>query len=573
MSGDLLSLGIGNGSQNETLKLQSNYLRGRIPDELAKDTSHFEEAEIQLLKFHGTYQQEDRDQRKARKANGLEKAYQFMVRTRIPGGALTAQQYLAHDSICERFANRTLRITTRQGIQLHGVLKGNLRAAIHDINDALVSTLAACGDVNRNVMACAAPVGDVVHTRLQELAHELAVRLAPRSRAYHEIWVNGEKLDTPAPAEPDSEPLYGPTYLPRKFKIGIAYPGDNCIDVYTQDIGLIAELANKRLSGFTVVVGGGLGMTHGKSETFPRTAEPLCFSKPEDVVELAEAIVTVQRDFGDRKNRKHARMKYLIEDRGIEWFRGEVERRLGRALESAHHVQFEDVCDHLGWQRQADSKWFLGIYVENGRVKDTSTCRLRTALRHIIARFKPEIRLTGQQNILLTGIVAHDRAAISRALLDHGVLIDPHQLDLRRYAMACPAMPTCGLALTDAERALPSVVAEIQAELAELGLSGERLSIRMTGCPNGCSRPYMGDVGFVGRSLDLYDIFLGGDWANTRLNAVYQHGVRRGALASVLRPVLRLWKNERSNGETFGDYCHRAGFDYLRQACQERSLA
>ncbi len=572
MSDDLLSLGPGKGSHNEALKIESDYLRGRITQEMAKPTSHFEESEIQLLKFHGTYQQEDRDQRKARKAQGLEKAYQFMVRTRIPGGALTFQQYLAQDLIAERFANGTLRITTRQGLQLHGVLKGDLRSAIHEINDALLSTLAACGDVNRNVMACPAPVGDRVHNRLQELAHELAMHLAPRSRAYHEIWIDGEKLQTPDPQQ-DVEPIYGPTYLPRKFKIGIAYPGDNCVDVYTQDIGLVAELDGEHLSGFTVLVGGGLGMTHGKTETFPRTATPLCFSTPANVVALAEAIVTVQRDFGDRKNRKHARMKYLIEDRGIQWFRAQVEQRLGRSIDPPHAVKLEDVCDHLGWHSQANGKWFLGIYVENGRVKDTQTNQLRKALRLVITEFMPGIRLTAQQNILLTDIAAEYRPAVDEILRSHGIENEPLELDVRRYAMACPAMPTCGLALADAERALPSVVSEIQAELTALGLTKERLSIRMTGCPNGCSRPYMGDIGFVGRSLDLYDIFLGGDWANTRLNAVYEHGVRRDALTPTLRPILHLWKNERFEGETLGDYSHRVGFDYLRHACEERKLA
>ncbi len=563
---DLLRLGPGAGSKNEALKARSDGLRGGIAAELAADTTHFDEDQIQLLKFHGTYQQEDRDARQTRKAAGAEKAYQMMVRSRIPGGVLTPEQYLAQDDIAERFANGTLRITTRQGFQLHGVLKGDLRPTIKAINASLLSTLAACGDVNRNVMACPAPITTRAQARVQEIAHDLAMHLAPRTSAYHEIWIDGEQVDTvEAPRAEEVEPIYGPTYLPRKFKIAVAFPGDNCIDVYTQDVGLVAHLDGEELAGFTVLIGGGMGMTHGKSDTYPRAATPLCFAAPDEVIPVVETIVTIQRDYGDRQNRKHARMKYLVEERGIVWFRAETERRLGKLLCGPRPVAWHDVDDHLGWHAQTGGNLFLGLYVENGRVKDTEDVRMRTGLRAVVERFKPGVRLTAQQNILLTDIAPAQRGLVEAMLSAHGVATDPDAVGVRRHAMACPALPTCGLALSDAERALPALMTEIEADLTELGLDGERLSVRMTGCPNGCARPYMGDIGLVGKTKDVYNLYIGGDWENTRLNALYASSVRTGDLAATLRPLLTLWRDERADGETFGDFCHQHGVEALRE--------
>src|SRR5947209_11165399 len=348
---NLISLGEGVGSKVERIKIESNNLRGHIREELDQDTSHFSEDQVQLIKFHGMYQQEDRDARQKRKAAGSEKAYQFMLRSRIPGGMVTAEQYLTEDDLAGRYANGTLRITTRQGFQLHGIIKGDLHSTIHTINEALLSTLAACGDVNRNVMACPAPAANQAQTKIDEVAHQIATHLAPRSGAYHEIWVDGEQIDTIETPQ-DVEPIYGPTYLPRKFKIGIAYPGDNCVDIYTQDIGLVAYLEGESLAGFTILIGGGMGMTHGKAETYPRLGTPLCDVTVEEALPVVETIVTVQRDFGDRQNRKHARMKYLVEERGIEWFLAEVERRLGYTLQEPRPVILHDVEDHLGWHRQ-----------------------------------------------------------------------------------------------------------------------------------------------------------------------------------------------------------------------------
>ena len=563
---NLLSLGPGEGSKVEHIKVKSHNLRGHIAEELAQDTTHFSDEQVQLIKFHGLYQQEDRDARRdARQTRtvGAEKAYQFMIRSRIPGGALTAEQYLVEDDLAGRYANGTLRITTRQGLQLHGVLKGDLRSAIHTINEALLSTKSACGDVNRNVMACPAPVANRAQAQVEEIAHCIAMRLAPRSSAYHEIWVDGEQVHTIEPLqENEVEPIYGPTYLPRKFKIGVAFQGDNCVDIYTQDIGLVAELDEERLAGFTILVGGGMGMTHGKSETFPRVGTPLCFATVDEVLPVVETIVTIQRDYGDRQNRKHARMKYVVEERGIAWFRAELERRLGHSVLDPHALSWHNVEDHLGWHIQGDGRWFLGLYVENGRIKDDFTGHLRTALRHAVQEFRPGIRLTGQQNILLTDLTEMQRAPLEALLAAYGVCTDP-VVGVRRYAMACPALPTCGLALAEAERALPELVRQIEADLVALGMADEPLSVRMTGCPNGCARPYMGDIGIVGRTKDVYNIYLGGDWSNTRLNTLYAASVHLKDLAATVRPLLALWRDERIAGETFGDFCYRVGLDYL----------
>jgi sulfite reductase (ferredoxin) len=565
MDKDLISLGLGQGSKVEAMKLASHYLRGELAGELASDTTHLTEESIQLLKFHGSYEQEDRDQRAARKAAGEEKAYQFMIRSRIPGGVLTSEQYLVHDDLASKYGNGTVRLTTRQSIQLHGVLKRNLRSTIREINDALLSTLAACGDVNRNVMGCPAPLTDRAHAHILETVNAIMHHLTPHTGAYHELWLNGERVDPQAAANED-EPIYGPTYLPRKFKIGVAHAGDNCVDVFTQDIGLISVLEGDRLAGFTLVIGGGMGMTHNKPNTYPRAALPLCFVRPDEVIPVVEAIVTVQRDYGDRTDRKHARMKYVVAERGIPWYREQVEERLGRKLADPLPIAFENVDDHLGWNRQADGRYYLGVFVQSGRIKDDGAFRLRSGLRRLAETLRPGIRITGQQNLLITDIAADQRAQVEDIMRTHGVELDLQRLGVSRFSMACPASPTCGLAVAESERALPKLLEELEAELNALGLGGERLSVRITGCPNGCARPYMGDIGFVGRSAGLYDVFLGGDWQNTRLNAQYASGVRYEQLIPFLRPLLSDWRAQRSGDETFGAFAHRVGFDALRAA-------
>jgi sulfite reductase (ferredoxin) len=563
---NLLHLGPGTGSKVEHIKAESHHMRGQIAEELVQDTSRFSDPQVQLMKFHGIYQQENRDVRQARKALGEEKAYQFMARTRIPGGRITAEQYLVHDDLADRYANGTLRITTRQGFQLHGILKGDLPPTIQAINEALLTTLAACGDVNRNVMACPAPVSDCAHRQIDDISQRIAQHLTPRSRAYHEIWIDGEQVKSDEqPGEDETEPIYGSTYLPRKFKIGIAALGDNCIDVYTQDIGLVASLKDGRLEGFTALIGGGMGMTHNKTETFPRLATPLCFAHGDEVLPIVETIVKVQRDYGDRQNRKHARMKYLVEERGIAWFRNEVEQRLGYSLQDPRPLTWHHAEDHLGWHTQEDERWFLGLYVENGRIKDDDALRTRTGLRHAIEEFRPNIRLTPQQNILLTDLAANQRAPLTALLASYGIPVDPAELGTRRFAMACPALPTCGLALAEAERALPAVVRQIETDLQALGMAHVPLGIRMTGCPNGCARPHMGDIGFVGRTKDVYNIYVGGDMLNTRMNTLYAASVHVKDLATTLRPLLALWKEKRLPDENFGDFCYRVGLENLQE--------
>lgn len=549
-------------SEVERVKRDSRGLRGPLAAELANDASHLSEAGQQLLKFHGSYEQEDRDQRRERKRAGLEPAYQFMTRSRVPGGVLTAAQYLAHDDLASRYGNGTLRATTRQTIQLHGVVKGDLRSTIRALNDALVSTLATCGDVNRNVMTCPSPEADGLRGQVLDIARRISDDLLPRTRAYHEIWIDGEAAEGGS-AEPEPDPIYADRYLPRKFKTTIAFPDDNCTDVYANDLGFLVVAEGGRLTGFNVLVGGGLGQTHGKAETFPRLADPLGFITPDDVVDVARAVVLAQRDHGNRENRRRARLKYLIDERGIDWFRGEVEERLGRQLAPPVDVTVTAVHDHLGWHEQGDGRWFYGLYLENGRIHDSAEHALRTALRGVVETLGPGVHMTPQQNLLLTGIPERQRSLVDRILADHGVKGKDAISTVRRWAMACPALPTCPLALAEAERAMPGVLDTLDHELKVLGLADVPFTVRMTGCPNGCARPYTADLAFVGRSLDKYVVYVGGNMEGTRLNHVYADLVPREQLVSTVRPLLDRFRRERQPGERFGDFWHRLGPDTL----------
>ncbi|HEV8304557.1 MAG TPA: NADPH-dependent assimilatory sulfite reductase hemoprotein subunit [Gemmatimonadales bacterium] len=540
----------------EKVKEASRGLRGALAQELAAETSHFEDDTAQLLKFHGAYQQDDRDTRRARSDAGDEPAYSFMVRCKIPGGVLTAEQYLALDRLAGRYGNGTLRITTRQDNQFHGVLKGDLKATIRALNDALVTTLGACGDVQRNVVCCPAPVPGGLRNAALDAARRISAHLLPRTRAYHEIWLNGERVGGDPPA-PESDPVYGERYLPRKFKTGIAFPDDNCTDVYSNDLGFVVIADGDRIAGFNVLVGGGLGMTHGKKTTYPRLADALGFVAPDEIVEVAEAVVTVQRDYGNRRDRRHARLKYLLEARGLEWFRGQVEARLGRPMAPPAAVRVTDVHDHLGWHDQGDGRAFYGLFVENGRIADAEAVRLRSAVRRIVEDLRPGVHFTPQQNLLFTGIADGQRATLEALLADHGVPALDAVSTVRRWSMACPALPTCGLALAEAERALPGVIDDLECELARLGLADERLTVRMTGCPNGCARPYTADLAFVGRSADKYTIFVGGNLEGTRLAVAYADLVPRDRLVVTVRPLLERYRAERLPGEGFGDFCRR----------------
>ena len=546
----------------EEIKTSSGGLRGTLPVEVADGSTHFSETARHLLKFHGAYEQDDRDARRARKDAGEEPAYSFMVRAKLPGGVLTGRQYQVFDALAGRYANGTLRVTTRQDFQLHGVVKGDLKGTIAAMNAALVTTLGACGDVVRNVVTCPAPARDPVRQEVLGIAARLSAHLLPATRAYHEIWLNGERV-TEDRGENAAEVLYGARYLPRKFKIGFGSPDDNCCDVHSNDLGFLTLRDGGTIEGFNVLVGGGLGATHNKPNTYPRLASPLAFVRREDVCRVSEAVVAVHRDYGDRTNRKHARLKYVIDDHGLPWFRERVEEFLGRPLGPARPVEVTDIHDHLGWHDEGDGWWFHGVYVEHGRIADTSDVRLRTALREIVTRVRPDvgIRLTPQQNILITGIAERRRTLVARILADHGVSDVTEVSPVRRWSMACPALPTCGLALAEAERALPGVLATLEHELARLGIPGAELTVRMTGCPNGCARPYTADLAFVGRSADRYTVYVGGTMLGTRLGVAYADLVRRDDLVGVVRPLLERYQRERLPNERFGDYAHRVGVE------------
>jgi sulfite reductase (ferredoxin) len=554
--------GLDGVSSNESIKANSNHLRGLIKEELVDDAPAFTEDSEQLLKFHGVYQQDDRDRRKEARARGLDKHHQLMIRTRIPGGIVPAEAYLAHDDIAEKWANGTLRVTTRQDFQFHGVLKGDLKKSIRAINDGLLTTLGGCGDVERNIMCCPEPSADPFHAQVHRSIAALVAELTPRTRAYHEIWLDGEVAET---SEPEAEPLYRGRYLPRKFKTTVALEGDNCVDVYAHDLAIVAMRGEDGgLRGFNLLVGGGLGRTHNKPETFVAVAQPLAFVPPDEIVGVAREVVAVQRDYGDRTNRRHARLKYTIADRGLDWFRAAVERRLGYALQPAEPLSWQPVDDHLGWHEQGDGRYYLGIFIENGRIADVGDVRYRTGLRKIVEELRLEVRLTAQQNVILAGIAPADRVRVDELLAEHGIAEVDSLPRALRYSMACPAIPTCGLAVAEAERALPGLVRQLAAMLDELGLADERVSFRMSGCPNGCSRPYLGDVGFVGTTLGKYDVMLGGDFNGTRLNRLFAPNVPFGEIIPLLSPLFEAFRAERQAGEGFGDWVERLGFDAVR---------
>lgn len=549
-------------SKVEVIKSVSHRLRGTIARSIAEGASEFGEADKQLLKFHGIYQGYDRDSATALKQAGKSKDVSFMVRVRIPAGRLTPAQYLALDALAERHGGRSLRITTRQTIQFHGVASGELKATMAGINEVMLTTLAACGDVVRNVTATPAPIADAVHRRLQEDARLLSAALSPRTRAYHEIWVDGEPL-VGAPLE--EEPLYGAAYLPRKFKIGIATPDDNSIDVLTNDLAIIALFEAGELRGYNLALGGGLGMTHGNPDTYPRLASPIAFVAPDDLLPAVQAVVRLQRDHGDRANRKHARLKYLVDARGAAWIKQTLESYFGGPLAEPRPMPPFRIVDHLGWRPQGDGRWYLGVPITSGRIKDQGAVRLRSALREAIARYQPTPILTPQQDILLADVAEADRPAIELVLRKHGVRLAREFSPVARWSLACPALPTCGLALSEAERVKDDLIGAIEAALVGHGLGDERISVRITGCPNGCARPYAGDIGIVGRMPGHYALYVGGDFEGTRLSERLLDKVAYGDIAATLEPLFAFFARCRNPGEGFGDFCHRHPVELLRE--------
>lgn len=549
-------------SRNEGIKAASRGLRGGIAEGLRDViTGQLDEDDTQLTKFHGIYQQDDRDVRAERGRKKMEKAFSFMARVRVPGGQMTPAQWLALDDIAEERTSGSLRVTTRQAIQFHGIIKSNLQPAIASINKALMDTLAACGDVNRNVMCAVNPYESKVHAQALKLAQDMSDHLSPRTTAYHEIWIDGEKvIDASRDAGEEEEPIYGKTYLPRKFKATVAVPPQNDVDVYAHDLSFVARLEGETLIGWDVLVGGGMGMTHGETDTFPRTADVLGFCTPEQAIDVAEKVVIVQRDFGDRSVRKHARLKYTIERGGIDWFRGEVEKRLGYTLGPVHTPVFASRGDRYGWVKGDDGNWHVTLFLESGRVKDWPEKKLQTGMREIARMLdgRAVIILTPNQNLTIANIAPAQKAAVEALLAEHNMDITA-DTGLRRNSMACVALPTCGLALAESERYMPHLLSELEAQLAQAGLDQDDIVIRMTGCPNGCARPYLAEIAFVGRGPGTYNLYLGGNFSGERLNKLYAQDVGEAAILEKLGPLFVQYAKERTKGERFGDFVVRAG--------------
>lgn len=553
-------------SAAEGIKIESRYLRGALTEELQNELPTFSKAGIGLLKFHGIYQQDDRDVRKSNSG----KIFTSMVRVSVPGGATTARQYLALDALADSVGDGTLRITTRGGIQYHHIGKRDLHALVNAIGKADMTTLAACGDVVRNVVADPFPVAGPNRADLYHYINWMNREMKPRTDAYAEIWLDGEKVASlqPAPVESEEvEPLYGQTYLPRKFKIAFTYEGENTVDIYSHDLGFVSHFEGGTLAGFTLLAGGGLGMTNGQKATYPRLADEVAFIEPEDLVKAASAVVTIHRDFGDRSNRKHARLKYVIAERGLEWFKQELDARMGKTLAPPRELVWHRQSDYLGWHAQDGGGWFYGLRVINGRIQGPQ----REAAREMVREMGCEVRFTPQQNMLFVGLNEEQRVRVQAILLRHGLVAElPPVL---RHALACPALPTCGLALAEAERTMPEMVGRIQEKLDAAGLKDESIYLRMTGCPNGCARPYTAEIGVVGMSVNLYTLYLGGSPVATRLGEAFRSNVPGEKIAEALEPVIVAYGQERQAGETFGDYCYRAGVESLKERFAGEVLA
>ncbi|MFB3167935.1 assimilatory sulfite reductase (NADPH) hemoprotein subunit [Neobacillus sp. 179-C4.2 HS] len=545
-------------SDVERIKRESNFLRGTLKEVmLDRISAGIPDDDNRLMKHHGSYLQDDRDLRNERQKQKLEPAYQFMLRVRMPGGVATPEQWLVMDDLAEKYGNGTLKLTTRETFQMHGILKWNMKSTIQEIHAALLDTIAACGDVNRNVMCASNPYQSEVHDEVYEWSKKLSNDLLPRTRAYHEIWLDEEKVaGTP---EVEEEPMYGPLYLPRKFKIGIAVPPSNDIDVFSQDLGLIAIVENERLVGFNVAIGGGMGMTHGDKETYPQLAKVIGFVKPEQIYDVAEKVITIQRDYGNRSERKNARFKYTVDRLGLETVKEELEERLGWSLGEARPYQFDNNGDRYGWVKGIGGKWHLTLFVEGGRVADFDDYKLKTGLREIAKIHTGDIRLTSNQNIIIANVSTQKKKKINELIEQYGLTDGEHFSALRRSSIACVALPTCGLAMAEAERYLPRLIDKIEDIVDENGLRDKEITIRMTGCPNGCARHALGEIGFIGKAPGKYNMYLGAAHDGSRLSKMYRENIGEEEILSELRVVLSRYAKERNQDEHFGDFVIRAG--------------
>ncbi|MCX6858312.1 MAG: NADPH-dependent assimilatory sulfite reductase hemoprotein subunit [Verrucomicrobia bacterium] len=557
----------------EDIKLASNDLRGQIAEQFADtNLSHVPDDSNILLKFHGSYQQDDRDQRAERSKAKLDKAWSFMIRSKMPGGRITAKQYLIHDDLCTK-AMGNLRLTNRQGIQLHGVLKGGLKEVIHDVCHSGLSTMGACGDVVRNTMGPAAPLKTAVHADAQTLTEEISQRFLWRSAAYADIWLDGEKIEPEwimdpavdpavraATTAPEGEdPIYGKVYLPRKFKMAVAIQPSNDVDLWSQDVSFIPHVVDGTVEGYTITVGGGFGMSHGQLTTRPFLAQPLFYVKRAHVVDATEAIVTTQRDHGNRVERKNARMKYTVQTMGIDGFRAEVQRRLpGIETFPAKELKFDTVEDHLGWHEQGDGKLYCAVYVSMGRIADKENGpKYRSAFAELARTLDLPYIITPNTNVIIADVAPDQKDAVDAILAKHGVVHSDEMTRARKVAHACVALPTCGLSLSESERALPGIMDKIDPVLRELGLENEPILFRMTGCPNGCGRPYNADFGFVGRAPNKYAMFVGGSVRGDRLAGLEFKSVLGDDIPTKVREFLEAFKSERKDGEIFADWFAR----------------
>lgn len=559
MVNQILKAPDGPPSDVEGIKERSNYLRGTLKEVmLDRISAGIPDDDNRLMKHHGSYLQDDRDLRNERQKQKLEPAYQFMLRVRLPGGVASSDQWLVMDDLADKYGNGTLKLTTRETFQMHGILKWNMKSTIQGIHNALMDTIAACGDVNRNVMCASNPDQSEIHAEVYEWSKKLSNDLLPRTRAYHEIWLDEEKV-AGTPEIDEVEPMYGPLYLPRKFKIGIAVPPGNDIDVFSQDLGFIAIVEDEKLIGFNVAIGGGMGMSHGDKATYPQLAKVIGFCKPNQLYEIAEKTITIQRDYGNRSVRKNARFKYTVDRLGLETVKAELEHRLGWSLEEAKPYHFDNNGDRYGWVKGVKGKWHLTLFIEGGRIADFDEYKLKTGLREIAKIHTGDFRLTANQNVIISNVSTSKKKKITELMEQYGLTDGAHYSALRRSSMACVALPTCGLAMAEAERYLPTLINKIETIVEENGLRDKEITIRMTGCPNGCARHALGEIGFIGKAPGKYNMYLGAAHDGSRLSKMYRENIGEEEILNELGSLLPRYAKERLDGEHFGDFVIRAG--------------